>query len=315
MSLDNSVKILNDQVLDVSNTDHPLTIPGSTNFSIQQSIKNLKIKIIRVSPLEMEFDLIGVDASFANALRRILISEVPTMAIEKVYMLNNTGVVQDEVLAHRLGLIPIKADPRYFSWKDSTDDPTDQNTIVFKLDVACSYAPKNYSPEDHIPQPSTASDSLNDAFSSFKNTRTESASQIQSKVSNLRNLQNLQKSEKSEKSESLKSTPKYINSEIYSGMLVWDPKGDQIERFSAENAIRPVYNDILITKLRPGQKIQCELHCIKGIGRDHAKFSPVATASYKLLPKIDLLAEITGNDAYKLQQCFSPGVVEVSMSN
>ena len=36
------------------------------------------------------------------------------MAIEKVFIHNNTSIVQDEVLAHRLGLIPIKADPRDF---------------------------------------------------------------------------------------------------------------------------------------------------------------------------------------------------------
>lgn len=42
--------------------------------------------------------------------------QVPTMAIEKVLIANNTSVVQDEVLAHRLGLIPIKADPRLFEY-------------------------------------------------------------------------------------------------------------------------------------------------------------------------------------------------------
>ncbi len=36
------------------------------------------------------------------------------MAIEKVYIANNTSLIQDEVLAHRLGLVPIKADPRLF---------------------------------------------------------------------------------------------------------------------------------------------------------------------------------------------------------
>ncbi len=36
------------------------------------------------------------------------------MAIEKVFVHNNTSIVQDEVLAHRLGLIPIRADPRDF---------------------------------------------------------------------------------------------------------------------------------------------------------------------------------------------------------
>lgn len=34
-------------------------------------------------------------------------------------------------------------------------------------------------------------------------------------------------------------------------------------------------NDILIAKLRPGQEIDAMLHCVKGIGQDHAKFSPV----------------------------------------
>lgn len=41
-------------------------------------------------------------------------AQVPTMAIENVYVHNNTSIVQDEVLAHRLGLIPIQADPRDF---------------------------------------------------------------------------------------------------------------------------------------------------------------------------------------------------------
>lgn len=39
------------------------------------------------------------------------------MAIEKVHVYNNTSVIQDEVLAHRLGLIPLKADPRKFKFR------------------------------------------------------------------------------------------------------------------------------------------------------------------------------------------------------
>ena len=39
--------------------------------------------------------------------------------------------------------------------------------------------------------------------------------------------------------------------------------------------IRPVHNDVLIAKLRPGQEIDLWMFCVKGIGRDHAKFSPV----------------------------------------
>lgn len=45
--------------------------------------------------------------------------QVPTMAIEKVFIYNNTSIVQDEVLAHRLGLIPINADPRLFEYRNT----------------------------------------------------------------------------------------------------------------------------------------------------------------------------------------------------
>lgn len=76
--------------------------------------KNLRVKFIKKNDMELEFDIIGVDASIANAFRRILLSEVPSMAFEKVYIYNNTSIIQDEVLAHRLGLIPLKADPRLF---------------------------------------------------------------------------------------------------------------------------------------------------------------------------------------------------------
>lgn len=54
-----------------------------------------------------EFDLVHIDASIANAFRRIMMAEVHSFAVEHCYVLNNTSVIQDEVLAHRLGFIPI----------------------------------------------------------------------------------------------------------------------------------------------------------------------------------------------------------------
>jgi len=52
----------------------------------------------------------GVDAPFVNALRRIALAEVPCMAIDEVVMIENSSVLQDEIVAHRLGLIPLKTD-------------------------------------------------------------------------------------------------------------------------------------------------------------------------------------------------------------
>lgn len=66
----------------------------------------------------------------------------------------------------------------------------------------------------------------------------------------------------------------YHDSNVYTGMMKWAPSGNQANRYR-ENPPRPVQEDILLVKLRPGQMV--DLHCFarKGRGADHAKFSPV----------------------------------------
>lgn len=102
----------------------------------------------------------------------------------------------------------------------------------------------------------------------------------------------------------------YHNRLVYTKDITWEPIGNQSELF-ADNPVKPVEGDILIAKLAPGQELDLKMHCIKGIGKDHAKFSPVSTASYRLLPKIELLQEFEGEEAERLKQCFSDGVIEL----
>lgn len=83
------------------------------SWNLSEFADSFRIKINSLTADTMEFDMMGVDPAIANALRRILIAEVPTVAIEHVFMVNNTSIIQDEVLAHRMGLIPIKVDPRW----------------------------------------------------------------------------------------------------------------------------------------------------------------------------------------------------------
>lgn len=73
---------------------------------------------------------------------------------------------------------------------------------------------------------------------------------------------------------------------VYSSSIEWVPQGSQAERL--EIPVTPVHDDILVAKLAPGQAISVEAHAVKGIGKDHAKFSPVSTATYRLLPQITL---------------------------
>jgi DNA-directed RNA polymerase II subunit RPB3 len=69
-----------------------------------------KIHIRKLEDDYAEFILSDTDASLANALRRIMIAEVPTIAIDLVDFENNTSVLNDEFVAHRLGLIPLVSD-------------------------------------------------------------------------------------------------------------------------------------------------------------------------------------------------------------
>ena len=103
----------------------------------------------------------------------------------------------------------------------------------------------------------------------------------------------------------------YVNSHVYAKDLTFHPVGRQEKIFDQkpEDRIRPVNPDVLLVQLRPGQQINMTIHCHKGIGADHAKFSPVATATYRLLPTIDIVKPILGADAKKFARCFPKGVI------
>lgn len=75
----------------------------------------MKVQILSKSDLEIKFLLENVSAGFANELRRIMISEIPTMAIEWVDFVKNDSVLYDEIIANRLGQIPLKFDKKAYN--------------------------------------------------------------------------------------------------------------------------------------------------------------------------------------------------------
>uniref|UniRef100_A0A3B4UTN7 DNA-directed RNA polymerases I and III subunit RPAC1 n=1 Tax=Seriola dumerili TaxID=41447 RepID=A0A3B4UTN7_SERDU len=130
-------------VKNVHTTDYPGNYPGyDDTWDLEKFQKNFRIDVVHLDESSMEFDMVGIDAAIANAFRRILLAEVPTMAIEKVFIYNNTSIVQDEVLAHRLGLIPIKADPRLFEYRNTEEEGSEIDTIQLQLKIKCSRNPR-----------------------------------------------------------------------------------------------------------------------------------------------------------------------------
>ena len=67
-------------------------------------------KLIECDDNKVKVLVKGLDRNYANAIRRFAISEVPVMAIDEVVIIENTSVMYDELLAHRLGLIPLRTD-------------------------------------------------------------------------------------------------------------------------------------------------------------------------------------------------------------
>lgn len=76
----------------------------------------------------------------ANSLRRVMLSEIPTLAIDVVEVLDNTSVLADEFVCHRLGLIPLCAkgvDELQYSRDCDCDGYCDQCSVVLTLDAKC----------------------------------------------------------------------------------------------------------------------------------------------------------------------------------
>ena len=73
----------------------------------------------------MSVKLKGIPLQYANALRRICLNGVPVFAIDTVDIIENTSILVDEALAHRLALIPIKTDTARFVEPSKCDCKSD----------------------------------------------------------------------------------------------------------------------------------------------------------------------------------------------
>jgi DNA-directed RNA polymerase subunit D len=79
----------------------------------QQDLSSLDV--ISKDSEKIAIKLKGVPLQYANALRRVCLNGVPVFAIDTVDIIENTSVLPDEGLAHRLGLIPLKTDLKRFN--------------------------------------------------------------------------------------------------------------------------------------------------------------------------------------------------------
>ena len=100
----------------------------------------------------------GTNSTEANMLRRLIIDEVPTLAIEDVNFIKNSSALYDEIIAHRLGLLALKTDLKSYDLPTEckgkkkgetvcTKENCPHHTVLFKLKVN---GPKTVYAEDLV---------------------------------------------------------------------------------------------------------------------------------------------------------------------
>ncbi|KAJ2746812.1 RNA polymerase II subunit 3 [Coemansia sp. BCRC 34301] len=100
-----------------------------------------RIRIRHLDETSIDFVLSNTHLSVANSLRRTMIAEVPTMAIDLVEFHDNTSMLVDEYLAHRLGMVPLTSHTvdEFKLTRDCTcADYCKECSVEFNLHVKCT---------------------------------------------------------------------------------------------------------------------------------------------------------------------------------
>ncbi|MDA0756171.1 MAG: DNA-directed RNA polymerase subunit alpha [Crenarchaeota archaeon] len=92
----------------------------------------MSLEITNENDEKVSVKIKGVPLQYTNALRRICLNGVPIYAVESIDILENSSVIADEGIAHRVGLIPLKTD---FS---ASKDGNENDKIMLTLDSGVS---------------------------------------------------------------------------------------------------------------------------------------------------------------------------------
>lgn len=218
---------------------------SSTNASAAAQINTSSIEILKLEQDKCEFVLRNADVSLANSLRRVMIAEVPTMAIDLVEVISNSSVLNDEFIAHRLGLIPLRSMniDNYNYTRDcdcSLGDLCTKCSVVLELNARCTPASAaGVTDEDAMDQ---------DGGSALRGDNTMVTSG------------------------DLKTRSDDVRPVMYSE--------------EDDSRLEQDRKNVMIVKLSRNQDISVRCVAKKGIGKEHSKWSPVATAVYKIVPSV-----------------------------
>lgn len=193
----------------------------------------------------IEFRLMNVSRHFANALRRVMIAEVPTLAVDTVEFFQNTSPLPDEYIAHRLALIPFVSE--------------DADKFFYHSQCNCDGSQLGYCPNCTV------------IYTIDAHCEPESDSVVEVTSNDLK----------------LIAPHKWADKSTMGSIHI----GVKPATLFANGDSNP--QPVTITKLAPGQTLRLAAYIRKGIGRNHAKWSPVCVSTYHQVASIDF------REAYK----------------
>jgi DNA-directed RNA polymerase II subunit RPB3 len=223
----------------------------------------------------MVFYVANIDMSIANALRRIMIAEVETIAIDMVEVRANDSVLFDEFLAHRLGLIPFKHLAGLEGIKDFPTHTTQDKMPQVNLKVV--YNQKWL---------------INGKPMVVDNNTGEVVYNREVDVGDNPVYKALEGGISTDDSIIVNSRMLHITGYQYSEGGVQQEAWDKVVQpvhFSTEVESEDSFdNGIRLVKMKRGQELDLVGYINKGIGKDHAKYSPACVVTFRPVPIIKL---------------------------
>ncbi|KAA8496082.1 DNA-directed RNA polymerases II, IV and V subunit 3 [Porphyridium purpureum] len=226
----------------LSRTEASTRLKAATRGQAMPNARFPTLELSECTDESLKFVLSRTDASVANALRRVMIAEVPTIAIDLVNISFNSSPLHDEFIAHRLGMIPLvsdKAADMNYTRDCECEDFCDLCAVVFQMDVE---------------------------------------GQVEGTTVTSQHLQNV-----------------WFDPDTYPRASTVEPVHWSCGAEHPDPALDASASGIIIAKLKAGQRIKLEAIARKGIGKEHAKWSPVATVSYKSEPVVSLRLDELNN--------------------
>jgi len=221
-----------------------------------------RVEVLSCTTQEIRFVLSNTDTSVANALRRILTAEIPTLAIDLVEFQDNTTVLNDEYIAHRLGLIPLAYMENGVAVDCSHAFLSHRECVCYEHCLRCAVEftldveyPSQDDQDEQAPLTVTSKD------------------------------------------------------------LISNHESVVPAHFLASELELAQDDGIALVKLGPGQRLRLKAIARLGIAKEHAKWCPVAVATYRFWPLIRIhagqVATLTLEQRQSLVNVCSDGILEL----